>query len=62
MNLESTKPKGRPKNRWQDKVWENGRIVCGEEWQEKVYTYNREEWKIFLRTARNPRILHMPVG
>jgi hypothetical protein len=38
---------------------EDGRIVGGEEWQEKVY--NREEWKKHLRTARNRRILHMAV-
>jgi hypothetical protein len=38
-------------------VREDGRIVCGEGWQEKVY--NREEWKKLLRTARNLRILHM---
>jgi hypothetical protein len=38
-------------------VWEDGRIVGGEEWQEKVYS--REEWKKLLRTARNRRILHM---
>jgi hypothetical protein len=31
----------------------------GEEWQEKVY--NREEWKKLLRTARNRRILQMPM-
>jgi hypothetical protein len=36
-----------------------------EEWlvekrgQEKVY--DREEWKKLLRTARNRRILHMPI-
>jgi hypothetical protein len=58
MNLESTIPKGRPRNRWQDKVREDGRIACGEEWNEKIY--NREEWKKLLRTARN-RILHMPM-
>jgi hypothetical protein len=34
MNLESTRPRGRPRNRWQDEVSEDGRIVCGEEWQE----------------------------
>jgi hypothetical protein len=39
--------------RWRD----DGRIVGGEEWQEKVY--NREEWKKHLRTARSHRILHM---
>jgi hypothetical protein len=36
---------------------EDGRIVGGEEWQEKVY--NREEWKKFLTTARNHRIMQM---
>jgi hypothetical protein len=43
MNLESKRPRGRPRNRWQDVVKEDGRIVGGEEWQEKVY--NREERK-----------------
>jgi hypothetical protein len=32
MNLES-RPSGRPRNRWQDEVREDGRIVGGEEWQ-----------------------------
>jgi hypothetical protein len=59
MNLESTRPRGRPRNRWQDEVREDGRIVGGEDWQVKVY--NREEWKQFLRTARNHRILLMPL-
>jgi hypothetical protein len=59
VNLESTRPRGRPRNRWQDEVREDGRIVGGEEWQEKVY--NRGEWKKLLRTARNHRILHMPM-
>jgi hypothetical protein len=53
------RPRGRPRNRWQDEVSEDGRIVGGEEWQEKVH--NRVGWKKFLRTARNRRILHMPV-
>jgi hypothetical protein len=30
MNLEST----RPRNRWQNEVREDGRIVGGKEWQE----------------------------
>jgi hypothetical protein len=60
MNLASTRPKGRPRNRWQDEVRENGRIVGGEEWQEEGY--NREEWKKVLRTARNCHIVHMAVG
>jgi hypothetical protein len=57
MSLESTRPRGRPRNRWQDEVREDGRIVSGEEWQEKVY--NREELKQLLRSARNFLILHM---
>jgi L,D-peptidoglycan transpeptidase YkuD (ErfK/YbiS/YcfS/YnhG family) len=55
-----TRMRGRPRNRWQDEVREVGRIVGREGWQEKVH--NREEWKKFLRTARNHRILHMPTG
>jgi hypothetical protein len=31
MNLESTTPRGRPRNRWKDEVREDGRIVGGEE-------------------------------
>jgi hypothetical protein len=59
VNLESTRPRERPRNRWQDEVKEDGRIAGGEEWQEKVY--DRQEWKKLLRTARNRRILHMPM-
>jgi hypothetical protein len=59
MNLETTRLRGRPRNRWQDEVREGGRTVGGEQWQEKAC--NREEWKKLLRTARNRRILHMPV-
>jgi hypothetical protein len=58
MNLE-TRPRGRPRNRWQDEVKEDGRIVCGEEWKENVY--DRKKWKKLLRTARNRHILHMPM-
>jgi hypothetical protein len=58
MNFE-TKLRGRPRNRWQNEVREDGRIVVREEWQEKVY--NREEWKKIMRMARNHRILYMPV-
>jgi hypothetical protein len=57
MNLETTILGGRSRNRWQEEVKEDGRIVIGEEWQEKVY--NREGWKKHLRTASNHRILHM---
>ena len=58
MNLGTTRLRGRPRNRWQDEVREDGRIVGGEERQEKVH--NREEWEKLLRTARNRRILHLP--
>jgi hypothetical protein len=61
MNLETRRPRGRPRNRWQDEVREDGRMVGGEEWQEQVYEYDREEWKKLLRTARNRCILHMPM-
>jgi len=54
-----TRLRGRSRNRWQDDVREDGRIDGGEGWQEKVH--NREEWKKLLRTARNRRILHMPM-
>ena len=55
MNLETTRPRGRPRNRWLDEVRDDGGMVSGEEWQEKVY--DREEWKRLLSTARNHRIL-----
>ena len=57
MNLGKTRLRGRPRNRWQDEVREDGRMVGGEGWQEKVH--NREEWKKLLRMARNCHILHM---
>jgi len=56
MNLETTRLRGRPRNRWQVEVGEDGRIVGGEGWQEKVH--NREEWKKLLTTARNSHILY----
>jgi hypothetical protein len=59
MNLGTTRLRGRPRNRWQDEVREDGRIVGGKGRQEKVH--NRGEWKKLLRTARNRRILHMPM-
>jgi hypothetical protein len=58
-NLGTRRPRGRPRNRWQDEVREDGRMVGAEEWQEKVN--DRKEWKKLLRTARNHRILHMPM-
>jgi hypothetical protein len=38
-------------------VREDGRIVGGEWWYEKVH--NGQEWKKFLRTARDCCTLHM---
>jgi len=58
-NLGTTRLRGRPRNRRQDEVREDGRIAGGEGWQEKVQ--NREEWKKLLRTARNCHILHVPM-
>ena len=59
MSLGTKRLRGRPRNRRQDEVREDGRIVGGEGWKEKVH--NREEWKKFLRMARNRQILHMPM-
>jgi hypothetical protein len=59
MNLEARRPRGRPRSRWQDEVREDGRLVGGKGWKERVY--NTDDWKKLLRTARNRRILHMPM-
>ena len=59
MYLGTIRLRGGPRNRWQDEVREDGRIVGGECWQGKVC--NREEWKKLLRMARNRRILHKPM-
>jgi hypothetical protein len=59
MNLETTRLRGRPRNRWQDVVREDGRLLCGKGWRERLY--NREEWMNLLRMARNCHIPHMPV-
>jgi len=59
MNLRTTRLRGRPRNRWQDEASEDGRIVGEEVCQEKVH--KREELMKLLRTARNCRILHMPM-
>jgi hypothetical protein len=55
--LETVRLRSGPRNRWQDEVKEDGRLV-GKGWKERVY--NREEWKK-LRTARNHCVLHMPM-
>jgi len=58
MNLETARLRSRPRNRWQDEVMEDGRLVGGNGWKERVY--NRQERKKLLRTARNRPILHTP--
>jgi hypothetical protein len=57
MGLETTKLKGRKRNRWQDEVKEDGKQTAGKGWKEMLY--NREEWKKLLRMARNRHILHV---
>jgi hypothetical protein len=59
INLETTRLRGRPRNRWQDKAREDGRLVGGKAWKERVH--NRQEWKKLLRMARNLRTVHMPM-
>jgi hypothetical protein len=59
MNFETTRLRGIPRNRWQDEVRDDGRLVGRKVWKEMLY--NREDRKKFLRTARNRRILHMPM-
>jgi hypothetical protein len=59
MNLETMRLIGRPRNGWQDEVREDGRLVGGKGWKERVC--NREEWKKLLSMAGNHHILHMPM-
>ena len=60
MNLETTRLRGRLRNRWQDEVRKDGRLVGGIGWRKRVH--NREEWKKLLRKARNRHILHMTMN
>jgi len=57
MNLDATRLRCRPRNRWQNEVREDGTLVAGKGWKERVH--NGEEWKKLLRMARNGHILHM---
>ena len=36
MNLEATRLRGRPRNRWQEYVREDGRLVGGKGWEERA--------------------------
>jgi len=33
--------RGRPRNRWQDEVRKDGRIIGGKGWQEKVHSHEK---------------------
>jgi len=59
MNLEATRQRGRPRNRRQDGMREDGRLVGGKGWKDRVY--NRQEWKKILRTVRTHCILCIPM-
>jgi hypothetical protein len=39
--LEATRLRGRPRNRWQDEVREDGRLGGGREWKERIYITGR---------------------
>jgi hypothetical protein len=41
VNLETTRLRNRPRNRWHDEVREDVRLVGGKGWKERIY--NREE-------------------
>jgi hypothetical protein len=58
MNLGTTRLRGRPRNRWQDEVREDGGIVGAERWQEKLQKL-KGEWKKLLRMAKSCCNLHM---
>jgi hypothetical protein len=42
MNLETTRLRGRPRNCWQDAVREDGRLLGGKGWKERVYNIMEE--------------------
>ena len=60
MNLETSRLRGKPRNRWQDEERKAGTLVGGIGWRERAH--NKEEWKKLLRTVRNRHILHMPMN
>jgi len=40
VNLETVRLRGRPRKRWQNEVREDGRLVGGKQWKERVYNRN----------------------
>jgi hypothetical protein len=59
MHFETTRLRSRSRKKWQVEVREDGRIVGGEGWQKKYIT--ERNGKKLLRTAKNRRILRMPM-
>ena len=57
MNLETTRLTGRSRNRWQDEVREDGRLVGGKGWKERVYNRMEEA----PENGKKSSILHMPM-
>jgi hypothetical protein len=43
MNMEATRMRGRLRNRWQDEVREDGRLIGGNGWKGSVYKREMEE-------------------
>jgi hypothetical protein len=41
MNLEAIGLRGKPRNRWQDEVREDGRLIDGKGWKERIYITER---------------------
>jgi hypothetical protein len=41
ISLETKILRGRPRNRWQDQVREDGRLVGGKDWKDRVYIIER---------------------
>jgi hypothetical protein len=39
----TTRLRGRPRNRWQDEVREDGRLVGGKGWNKRVYNRGMDE-------------------
>jgi hypothetical protein len=58
MNLGTTRLRGRPRNGWQDEAREDGRIVRGEGWWEKICNKGMEEAP---ENSKESSLLHMPM-